>query len=74
MEVENYMTNEKLYKKIITIKNKKKLTYQQIADKLGIADSTVCDKLTRLKKGKSVTTKFLIDLEKIFEEPIFFDN
>lgn len=68
------MTNEKLYEKIITIKNKKKLTYQQIADKLGVTDSTVCDKLARLKKGKSVTTKFLIDLEKIFEEPIFFGN
>lgn len=68
------MTNEQIYKKIMYIKNKKDLTYQNIADKLGTKESTICDKFMRIKNGRNVSYKFLLDLEKVFGESIFFDK
>lgn len=66
------MTNKELYEKFIEKKNKKKLTYQEIADKLGTNKTNVFDKISRLKNNENVSYKFLIELEKVMEESIFF--
>ncbi len=67
------MTNQELYKKFIKYKNEnKKITYQLIADRLGTSSGNIHDKFMRLKKGQSVNTKFLIDVEKALGASIFF--
>lgn len=67
------MTNQDLYKKFINYKNKdKKITYQLIANRLGTSSGNIHDKFTRLKNGQSVNTQFLIDIERILGESIFF--
>lgn len=67
------MTNKELYNRFIEYKkNNKKITYQYLADKLNTSVSNVSSRISGLKKGKPVTTKFLIDIEKAIEEPIFF--
>ena len=67
------MTNQELYNKFVEYKKKnKKITYRYLADKLGTSSSNVGDKFNHLKKGKSVTTKFLMDIENVVGESIFF--
>lgn len=66
------MTNKELYEKFIKKKNEKNLTYQEIADKLGTNKTNVFDKVSRLKNNENVSYKFLLELEKIIGETIFF--
>ena len=67
------MTNQELYKKFIEYKNKNKgITYKYLANKLNTSSGSVHDKFTRLKNGRSVNTKFLIDVERVLGEAIFF--
>lgn len=67
------MTNQELYNIFITYKkNNKKITYQYLADKLNTSISNVSSRISGLKKGKPVTTKFLIEIQNVIGEPIFF--
>lgn len=67
------MTNKELYNRFIEYKkNNKKITYQYLADKLNTSVSNVSSRISGLKKGKAVTTKFLIDIERAIGESIFF--
>lgn len=66
------MTNKQLYEKFEECKNRKKITYRELAKALNTSAGAVHDKVNRLKNGKSVYTDFLIKLEEIFGESIFF--
>lgn len=66
------MTNYEIYKKIEKNMKKKNLSYRALAKKLKTSHGSLHDKMTRLKNGKSVYTQFLIQLEEVFEDPIFF--
>lgn len=67
------MTNKELYNKFIEFKKKnKKITYRYLANKLGTNSSNIGDKFNRLKRDQSVNTKFLIDVETVLGESIFF--
>lgn len=69
------MSNKELYDRFIEYKKKnKKITYRFLADKLGTSSNNIGDKFNHLRQGKSVNTKFLIDIENIIGEPIFFGN
>jgi hypothetical protein len=65
-------TPQKLYEIFEETRKNKKITYAELGAALGSKDSTVYDKMKRLKDGKSVHTNFLFDLEKILGKPIFF--
>lgn len=65
-------TSKDLYEEFIKIKEKKKLTFDDIGKALNTTGSTIFDKMKRLENGQSVHSKFLFDLEKVLGEPIFF--
>lgn len=65
-------TSKDLFESFLEIKERKKLTYDDIGEALNTTGSTVFDKMKRLDNGQSVHSKFLFDLEKVLGEPIFF--
>lgn len=65
--------NIKLYKELNVIRCSREKTYENIAEEMNLAVSTVFSKFKKLKNGKSVKTEFLFELEKILDVKIFFE-
>lgn len=65
-------TSKDLFESFLEIKERKKLTYDDIGEALNTNGSTIFDKMKRLKNGQSVHSEFLFAMEEFLGEPIFF--
>lgn len=64
--------SQDLYNAFIECQKRKKITYDDLAKALGTSAGSIHDKIKRLKEGKSVYSNFLLKLESVMEESIFF--
>ena len=64
--------NSELYLKIKDEMQKKRLTLKELASLIDERPSQLSNKLSRLKRNKSVHTCFLFKIEKALKKKIFF--
>ncbi|MEJ6466623.1 hypothetical protein [Fusobacterium ulcerans] len=64
--------SQDLYEAFIECQKRKKITYDYLAEALGTSAGAIHDKIKRLKEGKSVYSSFLLNLEEVMGESIFF--
>lgn len=67
-------TPQKLYSIIDLTLRKKGIRRYQIAKKIGVSKQSVSDNLLRLKDGKSVQLKFLLDICEVLNIELFNFN